>query len=217
MNSTMELDRKAVALFAPSDERTDEELLLEYRDRGNREAFERLVHRYERELYNYLRHYLGDAQMADDAFQTTFLQVHLKCDTFEPDRKFRPWLYTVATNQAIDAQRRNRRHRMVSLDRRFGAESGDDVTALVNLLDAQEVDPLDQLEADERARVVRDAVDRLPDALREVIALVYYQGMKYREAADVLSIPVGTVKSRLHAAVYRLNEALARSPLAENE
>ncbi|MBN2025027.1 MAG: RNA polymerase sigma factor [Pirellulales bacterium] len=213
----MELDRKAVALFAPSDERTDEELLLEYRDRGNREAFERLVHRYERELYNYLRHYLGDAQMADDAFQTTFLQVHLKCDTFEPDRKFRPWLYTVATNQAIDAQRRNRRHRMVSLDRRFGAESGDDVTALVNLLDAQEVDPLDQLEADERARVVRDAVDRLPDALREVIALVYYQGMKYREAADVLSIPVGTVKSRLHAAVYRLNEALARSPLAENE
>ena len=54
----------------------------------------------------------GDAEMADDAFQATFLQVHLKCDYFEPGRKVRPWLYTVATNQAIDAKRRNRRSRV---------------------------------------------------------------------------------------------------------
>ena len=82
-----------------------------------------LVHRYERELYSYLRRYLGDAAMAEDAFQGTFLQIHLKCGQFEPGRKFRPWLYTIATNQAIDAQRRNKRHRMVSLDRRQKGES----------------------------------------------------------------------------------------------
>ncbi len=79
--------------------------------------FEELVRRYEKELYGYLRHYLGNAEMAEDVFQQTFLQVHLKCDQFEPGRKVRPWLYTVATNQAIDYQRRNRRHRMSSLNR----------------------------------------------------------------------------------------------------
>src|SRR5262249_776564 len=95
---------------------SDEELLLAYRDRADRTAFTDLVNRYERELYSYLRRYLGDASMAEDAFQATFLQVHLKCDQFEAGRRFRPWLYTIATNQAIDAQRRNKRHRNISLD-----------------------------------------------------------------------------------------------------
>src|SRR5690242_1002358 len=81
---------------------TDEELLVRYRDHADRQAFSQLVHRYERELYSYLRRYLGDATMAEDAFQATFLQVHLKCDQFEQGRRFRPWLYTIATNQAID-------------------------------------------------------------------------------------------------------------------
>ena len=79
------------------------------------EWFAELVHRYERDLFNYLRRYLGDADQADDAFQATFLQVHLKRDQFEACRTFRPWLYTLATHQAIDLQRRNRRHRMLSL------------------------------------------------------------------------------------------------------
>ena len=73
-------------------DRTDEELLLDYRSRSDRPAFEELVRRYEKELYGYLRHYLGDADMADDVFQQTFLQVHLKCDQFEEGRKVRPWL-----------------------------------------------------------------------------------------------------------------------------
>jgi RNA polymerase sigma-70 factor (ECF subfamily) len=104
---------------------SDEDLLLRYREEGDRRAFEELVGRYERELYNYLRHYLGDAEMAEDAFQAAFLQVHLKCDQFDAGRKVRPWLYTIATNQAIDARRRNRRHRMVSLDRKTGANGRD--------------------------------------------------------------------------------------------
>jgi RNA polymerase sigma-70 factor (ECF subfamily) len=173
-----------------------------------------LVHRYERELYNYLRHYLGDAEMAEDTFQAAFLQVHLKCEQFEPGRRVRPWLYTVATNQAIDAQRRNRRHRMVSLDRRAGGGGQEDETGpLVELLSGDEPDPGKRLESDEQRRRVRSAVDRLPDSLRQVLLLVYYQGLKYREAAEVLSIPVGTVKSRLHAAIRKLEQSLNRSEL----
>ena len=113
---------------------SDEELLLAYRETADRDAFSELVHRYERELYSYLRRYLGDAPMAEDAFQGTFLQVHLKCDQFDESRKFRPWLYTIATNQAIDAQRRNKRHKSVSLDRNTRPEGSDEVGTLMDLL-----------------------------------------------------------------------------------
>ena len=186
---------------------SDEDLLLAYRDHADRLAFNELVHRYERELYSYLRRYLGDASMAEDAFQATFLQVHLKCDQFDEGRKFRPWLYTVATNQAIDAQRRNKRHKSVSLDRNSRHDGNDEVGALVNLLESREAGPDDQVQALQQTEWVRGAVDQLPEALREAVNLVYYQGMKYREAADILNIPVGTVKSRLHAAILKLNEA----------
>lgn len=183
---------------------SDEQLLLAYRTTGRRELFAELVRRYERELFNYLKRYLGDPGMAEDAFQASFLQVHLKADQFEEGRRFRPWLYTIATNQAIDAQRRNRRHRMVSLDR-VGME-GEEVGKLVDLLVSSDEDPADHAVHFERGDWVREALNELSDQMRSVVQLVYYEGMKYREAAEVLSIPVGTVKSRLHSAIARLNE-----------
>jgi len=192
---------------------SDEDLLLAYRSRGDREAFDALVHRYERELYGYLRHYMGDAEMAEDVFQQTFLQVHLKCDQFEPGRKVRPWLYTVATNQAIDYQRRNRRHRMVSLDRRASRPADEESGALIELLDNPEPDPGHLAETAEQHDQLREAVEELPQATRQVVRLVYFQGLKYREAAEVLCIPVGTVKSRLHAAIHKLSDTLTRTHL----
>jgi RNA polymerase sigma-70 factor (ECF subfamily) len=185
---------------------SDEELLRRSRVGGDALAFETLVHRYEGELFSYLRRYLGSAEMAEDVFQATFLQVHLKQEHFEAGRRFRPWLYTIATNQAIDAQRRNKRHRIVSLDSR----SGDDVGTLVDMLAGTE-GTADVMAEDQESRDwVRAAVDDLPEPLKGTLMLVYYQGMKYREAADVLGIPVGTVKSRLHAALLKLNESWGR-------
>lgn len=185
---------------------SDESLLLRYRDTGSREVFAQLVNRYQRELYSYLRRYLGDAELAEDAFQATFLQVHLKCAQFEADRRFRPWLYTIATNQAIDAQRRNKRHRMVSLDRGGATDDANDTAKLANLLICSAPSPIHQVSEAERADWLRGALSELPEATRQVINLVYYQGLKYREAADIMDIPVGTVKSRLHAAVLKLTE-----------
>src|SRR5690606_25585912 len=95
---------------------SDEELLERYRQNRDRRAFEEIVKRYQGELFSYLRRYLGDSALAEDAFQATFLQLHLKCNSFERGRRLRPWLYTIATNQAIDAQRRNKRHRAASLN-----------------------------------------------------------------------------------------------------
>ena len=213
MNGTIEhMHLSAPDSNSPKDW-TDEELLLEYRSTGDRTTFNELVYRYEGELYGYLRHYLGNAEMAEDVFQQTFLQIHLKCEKFEPGRKVRPWLYTVATNQAIDFQRRNRRHRMVSLDRRVGSERENEAGSLVELFNGSESDPLEKAEATEQQEQVRQAVSNLAEPIRQVVVLVYFQGLKYREAAEVLDIPVGTVKSRLHAAIGKLSEALTHTHL----
>jgi RNA polymerase sigma-70 factor, ECF subfamily len=187
-------------------EQTDEELLLDYRVTKDREIFTELVGRYERELFSYLRRYLGSAELAEDAFQSTFLQVHLKCDLFEEGRRFKPWLYAIATNQAIDVQRKDRRHRAVSLDGLAGqAQTGRERT-LMDLMVSQQSEPGTRAHEDERNAALKGAIDQLSDQMRTVVHLVYYQGMKYREAAEVMRVPVGTVKSRLHTAVAKLTE-----------
>jgi RNA polymerase sigma-70 factor (ECF subfamily) len=196
-------------------EMSDEQLLLAYRSGRADGAFETLVRRYERELYSYLFRYLGDAEMAEDVFQAAFLQVHLKRDQFEEGRSFRPWLYTIATNQSIDAQRRNRRHRILSLDRRGESQEGGEAGPLVDLLVSGEPEAGVNLERDERRQWIRQAVHNLPEQLRGAVILVYYQGIKYREAAEVLGIPVGTVKSRLNAALHKLSEAWQASHASE--
>jgi RNA polymerase sigma-70 factor (ECF subfamily) len=190
---------------------SDEQLLDRFR-RGQPRAFAQLVHRYERELYGYLRRYLGDSSLAEDVFQNTFLQVYLKSGQFESGRSVRPWLYTIATHQAIDALRRHGRHQAVSLDESRNAPGDDELTTLMDLLETRGPGPLEEASAGERREQVRSSVDELPDFLRHVLILAYYQGLKYREIATILGIPVGTVKSRLHAALVRLHEAWAAIP-----
>ncbi len=192
-------------MAAKTNPMTDEQLLLDYRRSGDRELYAQLVYRYERELFSYLRRYLGNAEMAEDVFQAAFLQVHLKGHLFEEGRRFRPWLYTIATNAAIDARRRNKRHRMVSLDTPR-EQDHEDVGRLVNLLESDQTGPVDAAMSSERRQIVREKLDELPEMMTAVIHLVYYQGMKYREAAEVLDVPVGTVKSRLHSAISKLTD-----------
>lgn len=186
--------------------RSDEELIGTYQATQDSAVFGELVSRYERELYNYLRRYLGDGTWAEDVFQATFLQVHLKCDRFEPGRKFRPWLYTIATNQAIDAQRRNRRHRRLSLDLAHST-SGEEVGSLMEVVASEAASPHSTVESGEQADWVREEVASLPDPLQHAVKLVYFRGMKYRDAAKLMSVPVGTVKSRLHSAIKRLGQS----------
>jgi RNA polymerase sigma-70 factor, ECF subfamily len=185
---------------------SDEQLLQSYREASDPTVFSELVSRYQRELYNYLRRFLGDATLAEDVFQATFFQVHQKRDSFEEGRKFRPWLYTIATNQAIDAQRRNRRHRRLSLNQPHQAGS-ESVGTLIDLVASEGGDPALAVESGEEGAWVRGEVEALPEPLRNAVNLVYFGGMKYRDAAKVMSVPVGTVKSRLHAAIQRLGQA----------
>jgi RNA polymerase sigma-70 factor (ECF subfamily) len=180
--------------------------------KGQTEAFGVLVRRYERELFGYLRRYLADGTLAEDVFQNTFLQVYVKSNQYEPGRPVRPWLYTIATNQAIDAMRRNGRHQAVSLDQGREELAEGEAHSLMDLLESRGPSPVEAAEGQERRERVRASVDRLPDFLREVLILAYYQGLKYREIAEILDIPVGTVKSRLHAALVKLQEIWASAP-----
>jgi len=184
---------------------TDESLIMRACGQDGAAAFESLVHRYEHSLFGYLRRYLGSAEMAEDVFQATFLQVYRKRMSFEEGRRFRPWLYTIATHQAIDAQRRNRRHRMVSLDLR--TKGNTEGVAIGDLIAGDNRIAIDTLLTIEARAWVRSAVEQLPEAMRAVLTLVYDKGLKYSEVATRLGIPVGTVKSRVSTAIHRLHQA----------
>ncbi len=197
--------------FDSSNPTSDEELLLRFKA-GQTESFGQLVRRYERELYGYLRRYLGDEALAEDVFQNTFLQVYQKLDQYENGRPVRPWLYTIATHQAIDSLRRAGRRPMVSLDQVRDTDADGATRTLLDMVEARQTDPLEQMEADERRERVRAGLAELPEHLRSTVVLAYFQGLKYREIADILEIPVGTVKSRLHAALLKLQEAWQKEP-----
>lgn len=180
---------------------TDEDLLVRIRS-GRKDMFGPLVRRYERELYGYLRRFVGDEDLAYDVFQNTFAQIFLKIRSYDPSRPARPWVYAIATNQAIDALRRKNRRPDGMTDP--GTGDGEDAKPLADLSEDPNPGPAEIVETGELKDQVRYAVDRLPDSLRPVVVLVYFQGMKYQEVADLLGIPLGTVKSRLHAALGKL-------------
>jgi len=184
---------------------TDEVLLSRYREQGRAADFDTLVHRYENELYRYLTRYTGDRALAEDVFQNTFLQVHLKRGLYEDGRPVRPWLYSIATHQAVDALRKAGRHPTVSLDQR-ASPGASDSASLVDLLVSGGEGPLAELQGEERKEWVRQSVAKLPETLRQTLILAYHQDLKYREIAEILKIPVGTVKSRLHAALLKLQQ-----------
>jgi RNA polymerase sigma-70 factor (ECF subfamily) len=200
-----------VARSSPYAECTDEELLALFRQ-GTSEAFGALVRRYEGELYGYLRRYLSDSDLADDVFQNTFVQLYTKIHQYEAGRPVRPWLYAIATNQAIDALRRQKRHQSIRLDVEGDDEKDGDLPHLMSLLESRGPSPLELLQGEERRQVVRATVEKLPDFLKQVVILAYYQGLKYKDIAGILGIPVGTVKSRLHTALCRLHEAWLAEP-----
>jgi RNA polymerase sigma-70 factor (ECF subfamily) len=181
----------------PADGRSDEELLVLSRE-GDRQAFRLLLERHRDDLLRYLVRFLGSRAAADDVFQETFIQVHLAADTFDPERRFRPWLYAIASNKARDHHRRGKRRAAASLNTPL-ATAGE--RSLADFLETTEDSP-DRPASDEEMRLaVKRVVDEMPAHYREILLLAYFHRMSYQQIAEVLGIPLGTVKSRLHAAV----------------
>jgi RNA polymerase sigma-70 factor (ECF subfamily) len=180
-------------------ERSDEQLLENYRN-GERPAFSQLVGRYQRELYHFLVRFLGNRAAAEDVFQETFLQVHQSAQQFDPQRRFRPWLFTIAANKARDLIRSQARRPTNPLQANINA--GDDESGeFIDLMQSAAEMPSEPMEKRELQQLVHNTVSTMPEHLREILLLSYFHQFPYKQIGEILEIPLGTVKSRLHAAV----------------
>jgi RNA polymerase sigma-70 factor (ECF subfamily) len=179
--------------------RPDEALIALYRA-GDRASFAELVSRYERELFHFLVRFLGDRAAAEDVFQETFLQIHQSAENFDTQRRFRPWLFTIAANKARDLIRSNARRPANPLQ--ASINSGEDESGeFIDLMKSAEPMPDAPLQRRELQLKVQVTVTHMPDHLREILLLSYFHQFPYKQISDILDIPLGTVKSRLHTAV----------------
>lgn len=199
---------------------SDEILFERYRG-GDRGALRTLIERHQPELMRFLIRLVGEVAGAEDVFQEAFLQIHLSADTFDATRKFRPWLFTIAANKARDYLRKKGRRRTLELSAPVdGGAGGDDHPGtFVDLMEINIPAPGDRIEAEETGRMVQRALDELPPMLREILLLAYFQRLSYVQMQDELGIPLGTVKSRLHAAVASFAkkwDAVSREKPAQN-
>lgn len=180
---------------------TDAELLTRY-TAGEEAAFRELVDRYKNSLYAFLGKFLNQHDLVEDVFQETFLQLFSSRESFDMNRPLRPWLFTIAANKAKDALRKWRRTSAVPIGSMTDSEdlSFDD---MLNTITSDPIMPYEELEKNETALNVGQIIASMPDNLREILLLSYFQRFSYKQMAEILSIPIGTVKSRLHTAVGR--------------
>jgi RNA polymerase sigma-70 factor (ECF subfamily) len=193
-------------LTEPSDEN-----LLQAHQEGNPTAFETLVRRYGNRLLGYLVRMSRNYQQAEDYFQETFRRVHEKADTFQARSSFKSWLFKIATNVAIDGIRKNNRESQMSSINATG-EDCDCHEARSATLTARQCDPYQQAVKAEQAVQVREAIEKLPERQRATLVLAYFQGLSYREVAQVLDCSLGTVKAQMFRAVRALARMLPDVP-----
>ncbi len=183
---------------------SDAELLTRY-TAGDEAAFRELVNRYKNSLHAFLRQFLNRHDLVEDVFQETFLQLFASRESFDQSRPLRPWLFTIAANKAKDALRKWQRTAAVPIGTMADSQelSFDD---MLNTVTADSTMPYDELQKNETASRVGQIVADMPESLREILILAYFQKFSYKQMADMLGIPIGTVKSRLHTAVGRFSK-----------
>jgi RNA polymerase sigma-70 factor, ECF subfamily len=192
---------------------TDEAIFARYIE-GDKAAFEELVERYYKQIYRFLVRFTGRPHLAEDLIQDVFMKVYRSAHTFDPAKKFRPWLYSIAGNRARDALRSAGR----SEKQIFFKNSGDEEpVSLENMVPGIPSAPDTQLIAQETTEKVKEALQEMPETLRAILILAYYDQMPYKDIADALEIPLGTVKSRLHKAVNTFGQIWKKYEPDESE
>jgi len=180
---------------------SDAELLKRYM-KGEEAAFRAIVDRYRNGLYAFLKQFLNQSDLVEDVFQETFLQLYMSRKSFDMSRPLRPWLFTIAANKAKDALRKSQRTSAVPIGAISEAQDMS-FDEMLNTLGSDDTVPADHVERSETAEQVSQVIANMPANLREILLLSYFNRFSYKQMADVLSIPIGTVKSRLHTAVAR--------------
>jgi RNA polymerase sigma-70 factor, ECF subfamily len=184
---------------------SDESLMLRYRD-GDVRAFELLVTRHRKALFNFILRFVRDTAQAEDVTQETFLRLVKGADAYERQAKFTTWLYTIARNLCVDASRRGKHRKAASLDAPLGDD--DNAGSLLDLLPDGSAGVDRQAQSRELGLRLRQAIEALPDEQREIFLLREVADLQFNEIANVVGCPENTVKSRMRYALEKLREAL---------
>ena len=169
--------------------------------KGDVDAFGILVKRYEKQIVNYIFRMIGDYQDALELSQEVFLKAYLALKTYKSEYSFSTWLYKIAKNRTIDFIRKKKLN-TVSI------EGQGDENSLKPQYEDSGLKPDEIFERKRRAQVVGKAVEKLPLEYREVIIMYHIDGLKYEEIAEILGLPIGTVKNRIFRARKILKEIL---------
>lgn len=180
---------------------SDELHLLSAVQKGSLDAFSVLVHRYQDRLYNALTRFLDSPEDAQDVMQEALLSAFANARNFKGQSRFYTWVYRIAMNHAIDLHRRKKPRQTLSLHRE---------TASDWIASSKEDAPEQAIEQEEDRQLIRTALKILSAEHRMVIVMKELDDMRYEEIAEVLEVPVGTVRSRLHRARAELKTVLEK-------
>ncbi|HKU61253.1 MAG TPA: sigma-70 family RNA polymerase sigma factor [Gemmatimonadales bacterium] len=186
---------------------TDQEVVLLARS-GREAAYRELIRRYERPVFALLFRMVRDRELAEDLSQETFIKALNAIESYRPEFKFSSWIFKIANNAAIDHLRR-RELDTLSLDGSPHAETPEAMQATALQIGARQESPLDTVEAKELGSEIEEAIGRLRPEYRSCILLRHVEGRAYEEIAEILDLPLGTVKTYIHRARNELRVALA--------
>jgi RNA polymerase sigma-70 factor (ECF subfamily) len=184
----------------------DDEHLLAKFVAGEEWAYNELVKRYYKQIYQFLVRFLGRPDLAEDLVQEVFVKVYKSAGTFDPEKKFKPWIYSIAANQGRDSLRSRSREDKQVIVRDSETQK---TVSLAEIIPDDNPPEASLIETEEKEKVKR-ALDEMPDMFREILVLAYYDQLSYKDISDSLGIPLGTVKSRLHKAVSIFGEIWRR-------
>ena len=175
---------------------------------GEEPAYRELIRRYERPIFSLLYRMVRDRELAEDLAQETFVKALNAIESYRPEFKFSSWIFKIANNAAIDHLRR-RELDTLSLEGSPHAETPDAIEATALQIGARQESPLDAVEARELGGQIEVAIARLRPEYRSCILLRHVEGRAYEEIAEILGLPLGTVKTYIHRARNELRQALA--------
>ena len=191
---------------------TDEQAMWRVQSQDDAHAFAKLVERWEAPIQRLCTRMTGDTHRGEDLAQETFTRLFARRKDYQPTGKFSTFLWRVAMNLCYDELRRIHRRAEDSLDEDETTETLASLESFIAVEPTPDVWLLEQ----ERAELVRQAVLRLPEVYRSVVVLRHYENLKFREIADVLDIPEGTVKSRMAEGLTQLGRLL-KPQLEDNQ
>ena len=178
----------------------DEELMIRY-GKGDAKSFEILLTRHERGIYNFIYRSTGSAERAEELAQDTFMRVIRTANKYQKKAKFTTWLYTIARNICIDEGRKQSRRHTVSLDASVGDSDEEGRSYVDNVMDTQAESGSGRMVRDEFLARLKEGLAELPEEQREVFILRHYDGLKFREIAEMAGVSENTIKSRMRYAL----------------